>query len=80
MYPRVATKADVLPLKEPVELADGRVTDYIKVTPGQTVLIPIIAIQRLDSVWKDGVTFRLERWLGDQSPANILVFSNGTCT
>ncbi|KAJ7764864.1 cytochrome P450 [Mycena metata] len=94
MYPgltymeRVATKADAIPLKDPVILGDGQVKSFIEVSPGQTVLIPIIAIQRLDSVWKDGDTFRPERWLGDRSPeeklwagyANLLVFSNGPRT
>jgi hypothetical protein len=51
----------------------------------QTVIIPIIAIQRLDSVWKDPDTFKPERWLGDLPSSedlqygwsNLLAFSDG---
>ncbi|KAI0922392.1 hypothetical protein AcV7_005936 [Taiwanofungus camphoratus] len=91
MYPglpymeRIAMKADVIPLREPVQLPNGDTITELPVFPGQTVLIPIIAIHRLDSVWKDGDTFRPERWLGDLPPneqlcsgwANTLSFSDG---
>ncbi|KAK7055257.1 cytochrome P450 [Favolaschia claudopus] len=86
---RVATKEDSIPLKEPITLTDGRVVNSVEVAPGQTILVPIIAIQRLDSVWTDGDTWRPERWLGDRNPtekmwpgyANLLVFgSNGPRT
>ena len=51
----------------------------------QTVLIPIIAIHRLDSVWDDADEFRPERWLEKLPPAeklcsgwsNTLAFSDG---
>ena len=51
----------------------------------QVVLIPIIAIHRMDSVWKDADAFRPERWLGELPPsqelcsgwANGLAFSDG---
>ncbi|KAI0310104.1 cytochrome P450 [Amylostereum chailletii] len=91
MYPglpymeRIATKDDIIPLKEAMRLDDGHVVHEVVVHPGQTVLIPIIAIQRQDAVWKDADTFRPERWFGEMPPkdelcagwANILAFSDG---
>ncbi|KAL5536466.1 hypothetical protein ACEPAF_288 [Sanghuangporus sanghuang] len=82
---RVATKHDIIPLGQPVKLSDGSVTSQVEVSPGQIVLIPIIAIQRLNSLWKDAEKFRPERWLEDlpsevkQYPgwSNLLVFSDG---
>ncbi|OCB85142.1 cytochrome P450 [Sanghuangporus baumii] len=82
---RVATKHDIIPLGQPVKLSDRSVTSQVEVSPGQIVLIPIIAIQRLNSLWKDAEKFRPERWLEDlpsevkQYPgwSNLLVFSDG---
>jgi len=83
---RVATKADIIPLRSPVILRDGRSVTEIAVQPGQTVLIPIISIQRLDNVWKDADKFLPERWMNNDLPspdllcsgwANTLAFSDG---
>ncbi|KAK0184560.1 cytochrome P450 [Armillaria mellea] len=82
---RVATKADVIPLHQPIQLADGGVSRQAVVSPGQTVIIPIIAVHRQDSVWGDGDTFRPERWLESLPPqeqlcsgwGKILAFSDG---
>jgi len=83
---RVATKADVIPLREPVKLVDGKVVSELPISPGQVVLIPILSIQRMDSVYKDGETFRPERWLDGSVAASarqysgwahMLVFSDG---
>lgn len=51
----------------------------------QVVVIPCIAIHRMDSVWKDPDVFRPERWLVDLPPSdmlcagwsNTLAFSDG---
>ncbi|KAK0460546.1 cytochrome P450 [Desarmillaria tabescens] len=82
---RVATKPDVIPLRQPLQLANGQVVHHVVVRPGQTVLIPIIAIHRQDSIWADADTFRPERWLEDLPPqeqlcsgwGNLLAFSDG---
>ncbi|OSX63016.1 hypothetical protein POSPLADRAFT_1046365 [Postia placenta MAD-698-R-SB12] len=82
---RTAIRADVIPLREPVRLSSGELISALPVLPGQVVLIPIIAIQRLDAVWKDADTFRPDRWLHDLPPsealctgwANTLAFSDG---
>ncbi|EIM81807.1 cytochrome P450 [Stereum hirsutum FP-91666 SS1] len=94
MYPalaymeRVATKSDAIPVQLPIRLSDGRVVNEVEVHPGQTVIIPIIAIHRSVSVWGDPDVFRPERWL-EQLPAqkdlvsgwsNLLSFSNGPRT
>jgi hypothetical protein len=54
----------------------------------QTIIIPIIAIQRMDAVWKDPDTFRPERWFEQLPPSedlpsgwsNLLAFSDGPRT
>ncbi|GJE90539.1 cytochrome P450 [Phanerochaete sordida] len=83
---RVATKADVIPLSEPVRLSDGRVVSEIPVYPGQVVLVPILSIQRMDSVYKEGQMFNPERWLDGSvleserqysGWGHMLVFSDG---
>jgi len=82
---RVSTKFDIIPLRDPVKLSNGQTTSEIVVYPGQTVIIPIIAIHRQEDVWKDPDTFRPERWLEEMPPddrlntgwENILAFSDG---
>nr|BAK09405.1 cytochrome P450 [Postia placenta] len=82
---RTAACADIIPLRDPVQLSTGQLITALPVAPGQVVLIPIIAIHRLDAVWKDADTFRPERWLHDLPAseslcngwANTLAFSDG---
>jgi cytochrome P450 len=84
---RIATKKDVIPLRHPVQTKNGKEIAFIPVVKGQTVVIPIVAIHRLDSIWGDGNNFRPERWLEpeglpdlDQLCAgwsNLLTFSDG---
>ncbi|OSD07755.1 cytochrome P450 [Trametes coccinea BRFM310] len=79
MYPalpyieRIAMKEDVLPLREPVHLSNGQVVSHLPIPAGQVVVIPAIAIQRQDSIWKDPDVFRPERWLNDMPPSEQLV-------
>ncbi|KAM5543816.1 hypothetical protein V8D89_002433 [Ganoderma adspersum] len=69
---RVAMVPDVIPLGEPIKLATGEVVNQIPVSPGQVVVIPCIAIHRMDSVWKDADVFRPERWLDALPPSDVL--------
>ncbi|KAF9265664.1 cytochrome P450 [Marasmius fiardii PR-910] len=77
---RTAVRDDVIPLQDPV-VNGGQLTNNIVVKKGQTVLIPIVAIQR--SI-PDGDTFQPERWLSENPPdmgfggyAGMLAFSDG---
>ncbi|KAJ8590023.1 cytochrome P450 [Rhizopogon salebrosus TDB-379] len=82
---RVSIKEDVLPLRHPLVMPDGKELSSIKISAGQTVVIPIHAINRADSVWGDGSAFKPERWLEELPPrdilpsgwSNILSFSEG---
>ncbi|KAA1475626.1 cytochrome P450 [Dentipellis sp. KUC8613] len=84
---RIATKPDVIPLAHAVRLPGGQEMREVVVEPGQTVLIPIIAIHRLERLWADPDAFRPARWLASAgvSPAvaeysgwaNTLAFSDG---
>ncbi|KAF5370377.1 hypothetical protein D9758_006897 [Tetrapyrgos nigripes] len=82
---RVATKDDVLPLQTPITTPDGRTITEIPIRRGQIIVLPIIAINRLDAIWGDGLAFRPERWLEplpNQSLlphgyGNTLTFSEG---
>ncbi|KAI0058352.1 cytochrome P450 [Artomyces pyxidatus] len=82
---RTAATMDTIPLGTPVRLSNGKVVHEVDVKPGQTVIFPAIAIQRLNSVWGDGDTFRPERWL-EELPSkdklcsgwsNLLTFGDG---
>ncbi|RDB19459.1 hypothetical protein Hypma_013686 [Hypsizygus marmoreus] len=60
---RIAMKDDVLPLNTPFLDRKGRVHDAIRVSKGQTLLIPILAMNRDKSLWgEDAMEFRPERW------------------
>ncbi|KAM5543798.1 hypothetical protein V8D89_002415 [Ganoderma adspersum] len=82
---RVATVLDVIPLGKSVKLSSGKVVNQVPVSPGQVIVIPCIAIHRMDSVWKDPDVFCPERWLADLPPndmlcsgwSNTLAFSDG---
>ncbi|KAH7904546.1 cytochrome P450 [Hygrophoropsis aurantiaca] len=69
---RIAMNDDVLPLRYPITSKDGRTVSTLNIAAGQTVIIPIHSINRLDSVWGDGGAFRPERWMEDLPPKDIL--------
>lgn len=60
---RVAMKDDVLPLNQPFTDRRGKVHTCIPVRKGQTLMIPILAMNRAKSIWgMDAAEFRPERW------------------
>ncbi|KAG8910565.1 hypothetical protein FRC00_007987 [Tulasnella sp. 408] len=70
MYPpashaeRIAMIDDVLPLRYPITTPSGEQLHSIRVTKGQHINIPTIAINRNTTVWgPDAAVFRPERWL-----------------
>ncbi|KZP26339.1 cytochrome P450 [Athelia psychrophila] len=74
---RDCKKDDVVPLRHPITDNDGKVHTHIFIKAGQTVIIPIHSVQRLDSVWGDGSVFRPERWLAPGGPAPADLLTNG---
>ncbi|KAI9062669.1 cytochrome P450 [Trametes sanguinea] len=60
---RVAMRADAIPLDRPFTDRDGTVHDHVRVAKGDVILIPIKALNRLESLWgPDAHEFRPERW------------------
>jgi len=60
---RVATQDDILPLGEPIKDKYGRMMDGIPIKKGQTLMIPILALNRAKSIWgEDSLEFKPERW------------------
>ena len=57
---RVATKDDILPLSKPFTDKRGRIQEGITIRKGQTVMIPILAMNRAKWIWgEDAAEFRL---------------------
>ncbi|KAJ7806958.1 cytochrome P450 [Mycena olivaceomarginata] len=60
---RVAMRDDVIPLETPYTDATGTVHETIRLTKGQSVVIPILAINRDPAIWgTDAGQFIPERW------------------
>ncbi|KAG6909596.1 hypothetical protein DXG01_016635 [Tephrocybe rancida] len=83
---REATQDDILPLKEPFVDRKGVVHDSIRVRKGQTIQIPILAMNRNKQIWgEDAKEFRPERWESTPEAAttipgvwgNMLTFLGG---
>ncbi|KZV68751.1 cytochrome P450 [Peniophora sp. CONT] len=82
---RVAQKDDIIPLRFPVRLTSGQEVREVIVRPGQTVIIPSIAMQRQEDIWDNPDEFIPDRWLGVMPPreklldgwSNTLAFSDG---
>ncbi|KAJ7301514.1 cytochrome P450 [Mycena albidolilacea] len=65
---RVAMRDDVIPLETPYTDATGTVHETIRLTKGQSVVLPILAINRDPAIWgADADQFIPERW--ERSPA-----------
>ncbi|KAG8907857.1 hypothetical protein FRB99_002030 [Tulasnella sp. 403] len=70
---RVAEKDDVIPVSEPFVDHHGVVRNEIRIGKGETVLIPIMTLNRHPSIWgEDGGEFKPERWLTANKGTNEL--------
>ncbi|KAG8948992.1 hypothetical protein FRC03_000504 [Tulasnella sp. 419] len=66
---RCALKDDVIPLRFPVTGPSGKKINSVKIKAGQSIVIPTIAINRLETIWgPDSTKFRPERWLDNDLP------------
>jgi cytochrome P450 len=66
--PRTAIKDDVLPLSMPITLPDGTTTDRVFIAKGQTVVVPLLAINQSVTFWgEDAKKFRPSRWIEGMS-------------
>ncbi|KAH7907839.1 cytochrome P450 [Hygrophoropsis aurantiaca] len=70
---RVAMKDDILPLDTPFTDKNGQVQTEIKVSKGDTIFIPILAVNRSEALWgPDAKEFKPERWeASPESASNI---------
>ncbi|KAF8147753.1 cytochrome P450 [Mycena galopus ATCC 62051] len=65
---RVATQDDVVPLATPFKDINGTVHDTLRINKGQTIMIPILALNRDKATWgPDAMEFIPERWEGTVS-------------
>ncbi|KAF7359134.1 hypothetical protein MSAN_01255000 [Mycena sanguinolenta] len=60
---RVATQDDIVPLAQPFTDIHGNVHETLKVKKGQTIMVPILALNRDPAIWgPDSMEFVPERW------------------
>ncbi|KDR74239.1 hypothetical protein GALMADRAFT_572553 [Galerina marginata CBS 339.88] len=64
--PRVANEDDILPLKEPMIDASGKLVDRIHIAKGTKIIIPNHFLNCSPSIWgSDAHEFNPDRWLDD---------------
>ncbi|KDR83061.1 hypothetical protein GALMADRAFT_238857 [Galerina marginata CBS 339.88] len=76
---RVATKDDFIPFGEPIKDRNGNMLDGIRVRNGETISIPLLALNRAKSIWgEDASEFKPERWQNIPEAASAVpgVWSN----
>ncbi|KAJ3514176.1 hypothetical protein NLJ89_g2524 [Agrocybe chaxingu] len=76
---RVAVQDDILPLSEPVQGANGQMVHEIRIRKGQTMAIPLLAVNCRKALWgNDASEFRPERWEHTPEAASVIpgVWSN----
>ncbi|KAJ7272844.1 cytochrome P450 [Mycena rebaudengoi] len=70
---RVAMQDDIVPLGTPFTDVNGNVHETLKVTKGQTILIPILAMNRDPAIWgPDSMEFIPERWESETPISNSI--------
>jgi cytochrome P450 len=61
--PRSAVRDDIVPLKRPFTDKHGVVHDRIRITKGDSIIIPILAMNTSEELWgPDAHEFKPERW------------------
>ncbi|CAA7265269.1 unnamed protein product [Cyclocybe aegerita] len=76
---RVAVQDDILPLSEPVHGTNGQMVHEIRIRKGQTMAIPLLAVNSRKALWGDDASeFRPERWEHTPKAASAIpgVWSN----
>ncbi|KAJ7052294.1 cytochrome P450 [Mycena amicta] len=69
---RVATQDDVVPLARPFKDVNGVLRETLEVRKGQTIVIPILAMNRSEEIWgPDAREFIPERWEGEKISNSI---------
>ncbi|KAF8162807.1 cytochrome P450 [Crassisporium funariophilum] len=73
MTSRVAMQDDILPLSAPIRGKNGEMLDGIRVKKGQTLLVPILVLNRAKSIWgEDAMEFKPERWQSTPEAASTI--------
>ncbi|KAF7312996.1 Cytochrome P450 [Mycena kentingensis (nom. inval.)] len=63
---RLALEDDIIPLKNPIHLASGAITDRIHIPKGTTLMTPLYYANVARSIWgPDAAEFKPERWMND---------------
>ncbi|KAJ7491080.1 cytochrome P450 [Mycena latifolia] len=70
---RVAAQDDVVPLATPYTDVNGIVHETLKVSKGQTIMIPVLAMNRDPTIWgPDAMKFIPERWESETPISNSI--------
>ncbi|KAJ7700852.1 cytochrome P450 [Mycena rosella] len=70
---RICTQDDVVPLATPFTDVNGTVHETLRVNKGQTIMIPILAMNRDPAIWgPDSMEFIPERWESQTPISNSL--------
>ncbi|KAJ7100379.1 cytochrome P450 [Mycena epipterygia] len=65
---RIATRDDIIPLHTPYKDRNGILHETLRITKGQSVVVPILAVNRDPTIWgPDAHQFVPERW--ERTPA-----------
>ncbi|KAG8985961.1 hypothetical protein FRB90_004340 [Tulasnella sp. 427] len=74
MYPaapqteRIATKDDILPLRNPITTTDGKTLTELRIKKGQSIFFPVLGMNRINSRWtNDADVFRPSRWFPENA-------------
>jgi cytochrome P450 len=86
---RTSIQDDVLPLSASIALPNGTSTDRVFIEKGQSIIVPIAAVNRFRAFWgEDARDFRPQRWIDGVSAKaqelsayrHILTFIDGPKT